>query len=87
MGLLSAIIGSVVGLFVRKVTTVDPSSGDEITRRRPTGFGMSAAGVIAFLLLYHLLLWPILNYHFPQYAFPPLDLSVLGAVLPAIGGI
>ena len=86
MGLLSAIVGSVVGLFVRKVTTVD-ASGEESTRRRPTAFGMSAAGVMAFLLLYHLLLWPILNYHFPHYAFPPLDLSVLGAVLPAIGGM
>ena len=82
-GLLGAALGGLARLFVRKVTTTNEETGDESTRRQATPFGKASAVIIGCTLLYHYIVWPILNYHFPQYGFPDID----SIVLSALGGI
>ena len=82
-GLLGAAIGGLARLFVRKVTTTNEETGDESTRRQATPFGKASAVIIGCTLLYHYIVWPILNYHFPQYGFPDID----SIVLSALGGL
>lgn len=82
-GLLGAAISGLARLFVRKVTTTNEETGDESTRRQATPFGKASAVIIGCTLLYHYIVWPILNYHFPQYGFPDID----SIVLAALGGI
>lgn len=82
-GLLGAALGGLGRLFVRKVTTTNEETGDESTRRQATPFGKASAVIIGCTLLYHYIVWPILNYHFPQYGFPDID----SIVLSALGGI
>lgn len=87
MGVLSAAAGAVLGgvargvggLFTKtRTTTADDGTETESHRVRP--FPASLAALLVFLLLYHLLIWPWLNYHFPEYGFPPLDLSLLSTL-------
>ena len=37
--------------------------------------------------MYHFLIWPVLNFHFPEYGFPPIDLGAIAASLAAVGGL
>lgn len=83
MGLLGAAIGGLGRLFIRKVTTTNDETGDESTTRQATPFGKASAVIIGCTLLYHYIVWPILNHHFPQYGFPDID----AIVLSALGGI
>ena len=82
-GLLGAAIGGLARLFVRKVTTTNEDTGEDNVKRQATPFGMTSAVIIGCTLLYHYIVWPILNYHFPQYGFPDID----SIVLSALGGI
>ncbi|MEG6502414.1 MULTISPECIES: hypothetical protein [unclassified Desulfovibrio] len=84
MGILGAALGGIGRMFVRKVTTVDTETGDESTRRQVTPFGKGSIIVIGGALLYHFILWPVLNYHFPHYGFPPIDAALL-TVLTGMG--
>lgn len=84
MGLLGTALGWVGSRFVRKVTTVDTETGDESTKRQATPFGKASIVVIGCALLYHFILWPVLNYHFPHYGFPPIDAALL-TVLTGLG--
>lgn len=88
MGVLSAAAGAVLGGLARGVgglftttrtSTADDGTETEVRKVRP--FRTSLAGLLVFLLLYHLLIWPWLNYHFPEYGFPPLDLSLLSTLV------
>lgn len=79
MGLLGAALGWVGSKFVRTVTTTD-ENGDESTKRQTTRFGKGSIIVLGCALLYHYIVWPILNYHFPQYGFPDIDSIILSAV-------
>lgn len=90
MGVLTTVAGTLAGglarMFTRRRTVADEDGAErEVRTVRP--FPASMAVLVVFLLLYHLLLWPVLNYHFPEYGFPPLDFSLLGAILPALGGM
>ena len=82
-GLLGAAIGGLARLFVRKVTTTNEDTGEDNVKRQATPFGKASAVIIGCTLLYHYIVWPILNYHFPQYGFPDID----SIVLSALGGI
>ncbi len=79
MGLLGATIGGLGRLFIRKVTTTN-EEGDESTKRQATPFGKASVVVVGCALLYHYIVWPILNYHFPQYGFQDIDSVVLSVV-------
>lgn len=83
MGLLGAALGGLGRLFVRKVTSVNEDTGDESTKRQATPFGKASVIVVGCALLYHYIVWPIINYHFPQYGFQDID----SVVLSVIGGI
>lgn len=76
MSLLARIAKGAAGLFVKKVTTLEPDGDggtEEITKTRPRE-GLKGLGWIAgFLLFWHFLLQPVLAYHFPNYHFPSLD--------------
>lgn len=83
MGFIGAAIGGLARLFVRKVTTTNEETGEDNIKRQATPFGKASAVIIGCTLLYHYIVWPILNYHFPQYGFPDID----SIVLSALGGI
>lgn len=83
-GLIGAALGGLGRLFVRKVTTTNEDTGDESTKRQATPFGKASVIVVGCALLYHYIVWPILNYHWPEYGFPPID-SALLSVLTSIG--
>lgn len=88
MGVLSAAAGAVLGGVARgvgslftKTRTATADDGTETAVRKLRPFPASLAALLVFLLLYHLLIRPWLNYHFPEYGFPPLDLSLLPTLL------
>lgn len=83
MGLLGTLVGAVGGLLTRKITETAPD-GAQTTRRKPRRFTYAAFYVLAAVLLYHFLLWPVLNFHFPEYGFPPIDAALL-SVLAGLG--
>ena len=81
--LVPALVAAVSGLFFRRVTTTD-ADGNESERRKARPV---PAALFALLALYHFLIWPVLNFHFPEYGFPPIDLNAIGAALAAAGGM
>lgn len=87
MGLLTTVAGTVAGglarglggLFTRRRTVTDDNGAQrEVRTARP--FTVSLGVLLACLLLYHFLLWPILNFHYPEYGFPPIDVALLSAL-------
>ena len=82
-GLLGTLVGAVGGLLTRRITETAPD-GARVTRRKPRRFTRFAGWVLAAVVLYHFLLWPILNFHFPEYGFPPIGPELL-SVLAGIG--
>ena len=82
-GLLGTLVGAVGGLLTRKITETAPD-GAQVTRRKARRFTRAAFYVLAAVLIYHFLLWPILNFHFPEYGFPPIGPELL-SVLAGIG--
>ena len=84
--LVPALVAAVSGLFFRRVTTTD-ADGNESERRKARPVPAALFALLVFLMLYHFLVWPVLNYHFPEYGFPPLDLAAIGAALTAAGGV
>lgn len=84
--LLPALITAVSGLFFRRVTTTD-AAGQECEGRKARPVPAALTGALAFLIAYHFILWPILNFHFPEYGFPHLDLGAVAASLAALGGL
>ena len=83
-GLFGAAIGGLARLFVRKVTTTNEETGEDNTKRQATPFGKASAVIVGCTLLYHYIVWPILNYHYPQYGFPDID-SIVLSTLASIG--
>ncbi len=83
-GLLGAAIGGLARLFVRKVTTTNEDTGEDNTKRQATPFGKASLVILGCALLYHYIVWPIINYHFPQYGFQDIDSFVL-SVISGIG--
>lgn len=83
MGLWSGLGRVLGGLLVKKVSTV-ADDGAESVVRRPTGFGWSAGAVLGFAVLWHFLLWPLLNYFFPEVGFPPITTDLL-SILAGLG--
>ena len=84
--LIPALAAAVSGLFFRRVTATD-ADGNESERRKARPVPAALFALLAFLALYHFLIWPVLNFHFPEYGFPPIDLNAIGAALAAAGGI
>ena len=83
-GLLGAALGWVGSKFVRTVTTTNEETGEGNTKRQATPFGKASAVIVGCTLLYHYIVWPILNYHCPQYGFPDID-SIVLSTLASIG--
>ena len=83
MGLLGTLVGAVGGLLTRKITETAPD-GARVARRTPRRFTRCAGYALAALLFYHFLLWPVLNFHFPEYGFPPIGAELL-SVLTGLG--
>lgn len=80
MGVLSTVAGGLAGLFVKKVTTV-AGDGARVTRRQARIFTKPLACVLGFMVAWHFVLWPVLNFFFPEVGFPPLDIGLLGGLL------
>lgn len=83
MGWLGSLIGAVGGVFVKNVARVAQDSAETV-KRRPRRFTRWAGWVLAAVLAYHFLVWPILNVHFPEYGFPPIGPELL-SVLAGLG--
>ena len=89
---LPALVAAVSGLLFRRAgasgNTGGHDGGEEGGRPRG-GRSLPAllAALLAFLALYHFLIWPVLNHHFPEYDFPPLGLAALSATLAAVGNM
>ena len=89
--LFPALAAAVSALFFRRASSDDArhdngaGGGDAPRRTRPVPALLFS--VTAFLLIYHFLVWPLLNHHFPEYGFPPIDLAALGAALAAMGNV
>lgn len=83
MSLLSDIAKKAAGIFVKKVTTVEPDGEggtEEITRQKARE-GVKGLGWIAgFLILWHFIFQPVLARHFPDYDFPALDFGWLSSL-------
>lgn len=86
MGLLSTALGAVGGLLFRKVTSV-ADDGAKVTKRKPKAFTLYMFWMIAIALVYQILVWPVLNYHFPEYGFPPIEAAAILSALSAVGGL
>ncbi len=89
---LPALVAAVSGLLFRRAGASDRDGGHdggEEGDRPRKGRSLPAllAALLAFLALYHFLVWPVLNHHFPEYDFPPLDLAALSAALAAVGSM
>lgn len=84
--LIPAVVAAVSGLFFRRVTTTD-AAGHECEGRKARPVPAALMGLLAFLAMYHFLIWPVLNFHFPEYGFPPIDLGAIAASLAAVGGL
>lgn len=80
MGVLSTLAGGLAGLFVKKVTTMEPG-GAQVTRRQARSFTRPLAYVLGFMVAWHFVIWPVLNFFFPEVGFPPLDIGLLGGLL------
>ena len=76
MGLLGTALGWVGSKLVRTVITTD-DNGEESTKRQATPFSKGSIVVVGCALLYHFIAWPILNHHYPEYGFPPIDSMLL----------
>lgn len=83
MGLLGIGIKAIGGLLVRKVTSTD-AMGIAKVRRKATPFTKTMVYIISTALVYQMILWPIMNYHWPHYGFPPIDVT---AILAILGGM
>lgn len=80
MGLLSTVAGGIAGMFIKKVTsTADDGTATE--QRSIRAFPTATIVVLGCALLYHIFIWPVLNYHFPEYGFPPLGTELLSVLL------
>lgn len=79
---VTTLISAVSGLFFRRGDSEKPGTGKQM-RPLPTALCV----LLAFLALYYFLVWPILNFHFPEYGFPPLDVTALGAAFAALGSM
>lgn len=86
MGLFGMLAARIGGAFVRKVTTIDTETGKEKTARTATPLGKGTMIVIGAALLWEVILYPILNYHFPHYGFPAIGAELL-AVLASLAGM
>lgn len=86
MGLLGTLVGAVGGLLTRKITETAPD-GAQMTRRKARRFTRAAFYVLAAVLIYHFLLWPVLNFHFPEYGFPPIGAELLTALAGLFSGL
>lgn len=89
---LPALAAAVSGLLFRRAGASGQDGGPEGGEEggRPRGarsLPSLLAALLAFLALYHFLVWPVLNHHFPEYDFPPLDLAALSAALAAAGNM
>ena len=85
---LPALVAAVSGLLFRRAGASDRDGGEEGDRpRKARSLSALLAALLAFLALYHFLVWPVLNHHFPEYDFPPLDLAALSATLAAVGSM
>lgn len=80
MGLLSTVAGGIAGMFVKKVISTD-TAGKETEKSTMRPFPTAAIVVLGCALLYHVFIWPVLNYHFPEYGFPPLGTELLSVLL------
>ena len=80
MGVLSALAGGLAGLFVKKVTTV-AGDGAQVTRRQARKSTKALFYVLGFMVAWHFVLWPVLNYFFPEAGFPPIDAGLLSGLL------
>lgn len=89
MGLSGNVIGGVVRgvgrLFVKTGSAVADDGTENVTRR-PTRFSWSVGAVLGFAVLWHFLLWPLLNHWFPEVGFPPVTTELL-SILAGLGGI
>ena len=80
MSLLSTLGGVLAGVVMRRVTTV--SADGQVHEKRKVRRPVKAlVWLLAFLLLYHLLLWPVLNYLWPEVGFVQIDAHLLGSIL------
>lgn len=86
MGLLSTALGAVGGLLFRKVTNV-AGDGAKVTKRKPKAFTLYMFWLIVIALAYQIIVWPVLNYHFPEYGFPPIEAAAILSALSAVGGL
>lgn len=86
MGLLGTLVGAAGGLLTRKITETAPD-GAQATRRKARRFTRAAAYTLAAVLIYHFLLWPVLNFHFPEYGFPPIGAELLTALAGLFSGL
>lgn len=88
---LPALLAAVSGLLFRRAGAPgqdgDNDGGKESGPRRGRTVPALLAALLVFLALYHFLVWPVLNHHFPEYDFPPLDLAALSAALAAAGNM
>ncbi|MDE7063864.1 MAG: hypothetical protein K2O70_00110 [Desulfovibrionaceae bacterium] len=82
MGLLGTLAKTAGGLLTRKITETAPDAA-RTTRRATRRFTRWAGYVLTAALIYHFLLWPVLNHHFPEYGFPPLGLELLTGLFAA----
>ena len=77
-------IATLVGSWLFKKVTKDDGEGHEVETRkaRPVPFTITFAMV--FLVMWHFVLHPVLSYHYPEYGFPHISETLLGALV-AIG--
>lgn len=79
--LLEKIIKGAWGAVTKKVTVIetdDQGDTEEVTKRqvRP-GIKLGTWLIIGLALVYHFIGQPILNHHFPDFGFPPIDFGWL----------
>lgn len=86
MGLFGILAKTAGGLLTRKITETAPD-GVQVTRRKARRFTRAAVHVLSAALIYHFLLWPVLNHHFPEYGFPPLGAELLTALAGLFSGL
>lgn len=80
MGILSTIAGGLAGLFIKKVTVME-QDGAQVTRHKTRKSTKALACVLGFMVAWHYILWPMLNYFFPEVGFPPIDAGLLSGML------
>ena len=55
--------------------------GAQVTRRKARKSTKALAYVLGFMVVWHFILWPVLNYFFPEVCFPPIDAGLLSGLL------